>query len=71
MDVVQGFIKSVFFGFMIALIGCYQGFNATGGGRGVGMGTTRAVVMASVSTLVMDYFLSDILLSIFGIGNGH
>jgi phospholipid/cholesterol/gamma-HCH transport system permease protein len=71
MDVVQGCIKSVFFGFMIALIGCYQGFNASGGGRGVGMGTTRAVVMASVSTLVMDYFLSDILLSIFGIGKGH
>lgn len=67
-DVVQGCIKTVFFGFNIALIGCYQGFNAAGGGRGVGMGTTRAVVMASVSTLVMDYFLSAILLSIFGIG---
>jgi len=67
-DVVQGCIKTVFFGFNIALIGCYQGFNASGGGRGVGMGTTRAVVMASVSTLVMDYFLSAILLSIFGIG---
>jgi phospholipid/cholesterol/gamma-HCH transport system permease protein len=71
MDVVQGCIKSVFFGFMIALIGCYQGFTASGGGRGVGLGTTRAVVMASVSTLVMDYFLSDILLSIFGMGKGH
>lgn len=67
-DVVQGCIKTVFFGFNIALIGCYQGFNASGGGRGVGMGTTRAVVLASVSTLVMDYFLSTILLSIFGIG---
>ena len=52
-DVVQGLIKSVFFGFMVALVGCYQGFNATGGGRGVGIGTTRAVVIASVTTLVM------------------
>jgi phospholipid/cholesterol/gamma-HCH transport system permease protein len=68
MDVVQGLIKSVFFGFLVALIGCYQGFNASGGGRGVGMGTTRAVVIASVTTLVLDYFLSAILLSIFGIG---
>ena len=71
MDVVQGLSKAVFFGFFIALIGCYQGFNASGGGRGVGMGTTRAVVIASVTTLISDYFLSDIWLSIFGVGKGH
>jgi phospholipid/cholesterol/gamma-HCH transport system permease protein len=64
-DVIQGLIKSVFFGFLVTLIGCYQGFNASGGGRGVGIGTTRAVVMGSVSTLVLDYFLTDILLSVF------
>ena len=65
---LQGLIKGVVFGFMVALIGCYQGFHASGGGRGVGMGTTRAVVIGSVSTLVLDYFLTDILLSIFGSG---
>ncbi|MEO8700286.1 MAG: ABC transporter permease [Kofleriaceae bacterium] len=69
-DVLQGLIKSVFFGFLVTLIGCYQGFNASGGGRGVGMGTTRAVVMGSVTTLVVDYFLTDILLSILGTGKG-
>jgi phospholipid/cholesterol/gamma-HCH transport system permease protein len=63
-DVLQGFIKAIFFGFMVALIGCYQGYHAKGGGRGVGMGTTRAVVIASVSTLIMDYFLSDILIRV-------
>ena len=63
-DVLQGFIKAIFFGFMVSLVGCYQGYNASGGGRGVGMGTTRAVVIASVTTLILDYFLSDILLTL-------
>jgi phospholipid/cholesterol/gamma-HCH transport system permease protein len=63
-DVLQGFIKAIFFGFMVATVGCYQGYHATGGGRGVGIGTTRAVVIAMVVTLVMDYFLSDILLKL-------
>lgn len=67
-DVVQGLIKSVVFGFLVALIGCYQGYNAQGGGRGVGIGTTRAVVIGSVTTLVLDYFLTDILFSLFGTG---
>jgi phospholipid/cholesterol/gamma-HCH transport system permease protein len=71
MDVIQGLIKSVFFGFLITLVGCYQGYNASGGGRGVGMGTTRAVVIGSVTTLVVDYFLTDILLSVLGTGKGH
>ncbi len=70
-DVVQGLIKSVFFGFLVTLIGCYQGYHATGGGRGVGIGTTRAVVLASVTTLVVDYFLTDILLTVLGTGKGH
>ena len=69
-DVVQGLIKSVVFGFVVTLIACYQGFFASGGGRGVGMGTTRTVVRASVTVLVMDYFLTDVLLQILPSGGG-
>ncbi|HWU91550.1 MAG TPA: MlaE family lipid ABC transporter permease subunit [Kofleriaceae bacterium] len=69
-DVVQGLIKGVVFGFLVTLIGCFQGYHASGGGRGVGIGTTRAVVMGSVTTLILDYFLTDILLSIFGARGG-
>jgi phospholipid/cholesterol/gamma-HCH transport system permease protein len=63
-DILQGLIKSVIFGLSIALIGCYQGYNAYGGGRGVGLATTRAVVIGSVTILMLDFFLSDILLAI-------
>jgi phospholipid/cholesterol/gamma-HCH transport system permease protein len=69
-DVLQGFLKAIFFGFMVSTVGCYQGYHATGGGRGVGIGTTRAVVIASAATLVMDYFLSDILLTLMPTSRG-
>ncbi|HVK73118.1 MAG TPA: ABC transporter permease [Kofleriaceae bacterium] len=64
LDVVQGLLKSIVFGALVVLIGCYQGYNATGGGRGVGLGTTRAVVIGSVMVLVTDYFLARILLGV-------
>jgi phospholipid/cholesterol/gamma-HCH transport system permease protein len=63
-DLWQGLIKSVVFGMAITLVGCYQGYNASGGGKGVGQGTTRAVVIGSVSILVLDYFLSDVLYAV-------
>jgi len=63
-DVVQGLIKATVFGLALALIGCHQGYNASGGAKGVGLATTRAVVVASVSILVMDYFLTDIIIAL-------
>jgi phospholipid/cholesterol/gamma-HCH transport system permease protein len=63
-DVLQGLIKSAIFGLVIVLIGCYQGYHASGGGRGVGLGTTRAVVHSSVVVLVLNYFLSEILIAL-------
>jgi phospholipid/cholesterol/gamma-HCH transport system permease protein len=63
-DVTQGVIKSAVFGLAVMLIACYQGYNASGGGRGVGLATTRAVVAGSVGVLVLDYFVSDILIAL-------
>jgi phospholipid/cholesterol/gamma-HCH transport system permease protein len=62
--IAQGLIKATIFGMALSLIGCYQGYNATGGGRGVGIATTRAVVIASVTILVLDFFITDILIAI-------
>jgi phospholipid/cholesterol/gamma-HCH transport system permease protein len=69
--VAQGIIKSAFFGVAIALIGCQQGYNASGGGRGVGLATTRAVVIGSVTVIALDYFLSDILLAVLPSASGQ
>lgn len=60
-DLYSGQVKAVFFGVMIASICCYFGYNSSGGARGVGLATTRAVVVSSVSLLVFDYFLTALM----------
>jgi phospholipid/cholesterol/gamma-HCH transport system permease protein len=64
-DFIQGITKPFVFGGIIAITGCYFGLNTTGGTEGVGQSTTRTVVMSSILILVVDYFLSQILLSVF------
>ena len=54
-DILHGLAKSIVFGAAVAVITCWRGFSASGGAKGVGDGTTRAVVMSSISVLVMDY----------------
>lgn len=60
-DFLHGFIKSFFFGFMIATVSCYKGLQTRGGAEGVGKSTTEAVVTSMVLILVLDYFLTAIL----------
>jgi phospholipid/cholesterol/gamma-HCH transport system permease protein len=60
-DLFGGLLKSVVFGFIIALMGSYYGFNAEGGAVGVGKATTRAVVASSLLILVSDYFLGVLI----------
>jgi phospholipid/cholesterol/gamma-HCH transport system permease protein len=60
-DIWSGIIKGCVFGFAIAVISCFIGYNASGGARGVGIATTRAVVYSSVMILVLDYFLTVLM----------
>ena len=60
-DVAHGMAKTVFFGFFIGIIGCYQGLRTTGGTEGVGSSTTLTVVMVSITILVGDFFLTKML----------
>lgn len=61
-DVLHGFYKSIVFGVLLATVGTYKGYNASGGARGVGVATTQAVVIGSISVFVIDYVLTSILL---------
>jgi len=60
-DVMSGLYKAAVFGFIIAMMGCYQGFNSRGGAQGVGRATTNAVVMASIMILAANYLMTSLL----------
>ena len=60
-DIYNGLVKAVCFGLILSLIGCYKGFNTSGGAEGVGRATTEAVVLASITILISDYFLTAIM----------
>jgi len=66
-DICMGFIKPVVFGFIIATVGCYQGFRVKGGTQGVGRATINAFVVSSVAVLVVDLFITRLLLYIFNL----
>jgi phospholipid/cholesterol/gamma-HCH transport system permease protein len=59
MDVVSGLVKASVFGFLIALMGCWCGYNSRGGAQGVGAATTSAVVISSILILALDYIITE------------
>jgi len=64
-DFIQGLVKPFVFGGIISITACHFGLTTTGGTEGVGTSTTRTVVAASISILVVDYFLTQVLLYFF------
>jgi phospholipid/cholesterol/gamma-HCH transport system permease protein len=65
-DVLQGLVKPLVFGFIIASIGCFYGMTTRGGTQGVGRSTTQAVVVSSVLIIGVDYLISQFMINIFG-----
>lgn len=59
-DVLSGLVKAAVFGFIIAIMGCYFGYNSKGGAEGVGIATTNAVVSASIMILLMNYIITGL-----------
>ena len=61
-DVLNGLIKSVVFAVVIGVVSCHQGLQTIGGPRGIGRSETKAVVNSIVLILILDYFLTRVLL---------
>jgi phospholipid/cholesterol/gamma-HCH transport system permease protein len=64
-DIIQGLVKPLFSGFIIASVGCFYGMRTTGGTEGVGRSTISAVVTSSVLIIFVDFLLTQMLLSLF------
>ncbi|HWE50853.1 MAG TPA: ABC transporter permease [Bryobacteraceae bacterium] len=62
-DLSQGLVKPFVFSFVVSLVGCFYGLRTTGGTQGVGRATTQAVVAASVTIFVLDFFIGKFFVS--------
>ncbi len=63
-DMVQGLIKPFVFAIVISLVGCFYGMRTSGGTQGVGLSTTKAVVVSSVWVFVIDVLITQIFVSL-------
>jgi phospholipid/cholesterol/gamma-HCH transport system permease protein len=61
-DITFSLIKMTSFGAIVTSIGSFEGFETKGGAEGVGVATTRAVVVSSMLILVFDAFWALLLL---------
>jgi phospholipid/cholesterol/gamma-HCH transport system permease protein len=64
-DLFTGLSKTIFFGMLIALVSCYEGFNVEGGAEGVGRATTRSVVSSFILIIAADCFFTALFYFIF------
>jgi len=62
-DVFSGLVKASVFGFLVTLMGCYQGYNSKRGAQGVGAATTNAVVSSSILILIFNYIITELFFS--------
>jgi len=64
-DVMTGLIKTIFFGMIIALVGCYEGLKTKGGAEGVGRATTLSVVTSFILIIATDCFFTALFYFVF------
>jgi phospholipid/cholesterol/gamma-HCH transport system permease protein len=64
-DFLTGLVKSLFFGLIVTLVGCYNGLATEGGTEGLGRSTTATVVQVAMGVIISDFFLTKLLLILF------
>ncbi|HYM20607.1 MAG TPA: ABC transporter permease [Candidatus Kapabacteria bacterium] len=64
-DFLPGVIKTIIFGFIMGIVGCYEGFNSKGGTEGVGRSATDAVVISSLLILITDMLVVKLTVLLF------
>jgi phospholipid/cholesterol/gamma-HCH transport system permease protein len=64
-DFLTGIGKSVVFGALVTLIGCYNGLATEGGTEGLGRSTTATVVLVAMGVIISDFFLTKLFLFLF------
>jgi phospholipid/cholesterol/gamma-HCH transport system permease protein len=64
-DFLTGVGKSVVFGAIVTLIGCYNGLATEGGTEGLGRSTTATVVQVAMGVIISDFFLTKLFLFLF------
>lgn len=60
-QVMEGLVKSIFFGGAIGLISCYKGFHSGAGAAGVGRACTEAFVASFISIIILNFFFAQLL----------
>ncbi|VAW17705.1 hypothetical protein MNBD_BACTEROID05-513, partial [hydrothermal vent metagenome] len=65
-DFFSGFLKSIFFSFLIGWICCFQGYQTKGGSLGVGKFTTKAVAYSYIAIIVSNTILTKVILTFWG-----
>jgi phospholipid/cholesterol/gamma-HCH transport system permease protein len=64
-DFLTGLAKSVVFGALVTLIGCYNGLGTEGGTEGLGRSTTDTVVQVAMAVIISDFFLTKLFFILF------
>jgi phospholipid/cholesterol/gamma-HCH transport system permease protein len=64
-DYISGIVKTIAFGMIVAIVGCFKGFETGFGAQGVGKATTESVVLASILILIANFLLTSWIIQIF------
>ncbi len=64
-DLIPSTLKTMVFGLLIGLVGCFQGMRTTGGTEGVGRSATSSVVIASLFVILADVVLAKLIIVLF------